>query len=138
MTTPKTNPSEHYKHFRKAIAFPFRKLELCRHCRFRAGHFQDFRPGFRFWHICHVDRHGHFTLKQLRLPVLNEVHTNSTGPRLEGLVPLLRPRENIFSVRTSQPVNNIYVFKAKDGTFQKITNELKDNFQLLKLSFISC
>jgi hypothetical protein len=28
MTTPKTNPSEHYKHFRKAIAFPFRKLEL--------------------------------------------------------------------------------------------------------------
>ena len=47
------------------------------------GHFQDFRPGFRFSHICHVDRHGHFTLKQLRLPVLNESHTNSyTGPRL--------------------------------------------------------
>jgi hypothetical protein len=41
------------------------------------GHFQYFRPGFRFWHICHVDRHGHFTLKQLRLPVLNETHTNS-------------------------------------------------------------
>jgi hypothetical protein len=47
------------------------------------GHFQDFRPGFRFWHICHVDRHGHFTLKQLRLPVLNETHTNSyTDPSL--------------------------------------------------------
>jgi hypothetical protein len=31
----------------------------------------------------HVDRHGNFTLKQLRLPVLNEMHTNSyTGPRL--------------------------------------------------------
>ena len=30
-----------------------------------------------------VVRHGHFTLKQLRLPVLNEMHTNScTGPRL--------------------------------------------------------
>jgi hypothetical protein len=26
MTTPKTNPSEHYKHFRKAIAFPFWKF----------------------------------------------------------------------------------------------------------------
>ena len=27
--------------------------------------------------------HGHFTLKQLRLPVLNETHTNIyTGPRL--------------------------------------------------------
>ena len=83
MTTPKSNPSKHYKHFRKTIAFCFLKLELCRHCRFRVGHFQDFRPGFRFWHICHVDRHGHFTLKQLRLPVVNETHTNSyTGPRL--------------------------------------------------------
>ena len=30
-----------------------------------------------------VIRHGHFTLKQLRLPVVNETHTNSyTGPRL--------------------------------------------------------
>ena len=47
------------------------------------SHFQDYRPGFRFWHISHVDRHGHFTLKQLRLPVLNETHTNIyTGPRL--------------------------------------------------------
>jgi hypothetical protein len=48
------------------------------------GHFQDFRFGFRFSHICHVDRHGHFTLKQLRLPVVNETHTNSyTGPSLQ-------------------------------------------------------
>jgi hypothetical protein len=39
MTTPKSNPSKHYKHFRKTIAFCFRKLELCRHCRFRAGSF---------------------------------------------------------------------------------------------------
>jgi hypothetical protein len=39
--------------------------------------FQDICPGFRFWHICHVDRHGHFTLRQLRLPVVNEIHTNS-------------------------------------------------------------
>ena len=31
----------------------------------------------------YVDRHGHFTLKQLRLPVVNETHTKSyTGPRL--------------------------------------------------------
>jgi hypothetical protein len=44
------------------------------------------RPRCRFWHICHVDRHGHFALKQLRLPVLNEMHTDSyTGPRLFNL-----------------------------------------------------
>ena len=47
------------------------------------GHFRAFRPGFTLWHTCHVVRHGHFTLKQLRLPVLNEMHTNScTGSRL--------------------------------------------------------
>jgi hypothetical protein len=35
----------------------------------------------------HVDRHSHFTLKQLRLPVVNETHTNSyTGPRLVVLI----------------------------------------------------
>ena len=49
------------------------------------GHFWAFRPGFSLWHTCHVARPGHFTLKQLRLPVLNEMHTNScTGPRLVG------------------------------------------------------
>ena len=37
ITTAKANPSKHYKHVRKAVAFAFRKLELCRHCRFRAG-----------------------------------------------------------------------------------------------------
>ena len=46
--------------------------------------FRTFVPdsGFgTYWHI--VDRHSHFTLKQLRLPVLNETHTNIyTGPRL--------------------------------------------------------
>ena len=82
-TTPISNPSQHIKHFRKAVAFIFWKLELCGHCRFRAGSFEDFRPGFRFWHICHVDRHGQFTLKQLRLSVVSEMHTNIyTGPRL--------------------------------------------------------
>ena len=87
LTTPKSNPSKRYKHFRKAVAFCFRKLELYVGTAVSGrGHFQDFCPGFRFWHICHVDRHGHFTLKQLRLPVLNETHTNIyTGPRLSGI-----------------------------------------------------
>ena len=49
------------------------------------GHFEDFRPGFGKWHICHVDRHGQFTLKQLRLSLVNKMPTNSyTGPRLRG------------------------------------------------------
>jgi hypothetical protein len=83
ITTPKSNPSTYYKHFRKAVAFAFRKLELCRHCRFRAGSFSGLSSRIRVLAQCHVDRHGHFTLKQLRLPVVNETHTKSyTGPRL--------------------------------------------------------
>ena len=47
------------------------------------GHFRVFRPSFSLRHTRLVVRHGHFTLKQLKLPVLNEMHTNScTGPRL--------------------------------------------------------
>ena len=43
-----------------------------------------FRPGLGFGQRYHVDRHGQLTLKQLRLSVLNEMHTNSyTGPRLK-------------------------------------------------------
>ena len=50
------------------------------------GHFRAFRPGFSIWHTCHVVCNGHFTLKQLRLSALNEMHTNScTGPRLIGV-----------------------------------------------------
>ena len=44
-----------------------------------------FRPGLGFGQRYHVDHHGQLTLKQLRLSVLNEMHTNSyTGPRLLG------------------------------------------------------
>ena len=43
----------------------------------------------------HVDRHGQLTLKQLRLSVLNEVHTNSqSGPRLYvSTCPILQDNE---------------------------------------------
>ena len=45
-------------------------------------HFRLFHPGFSLPHTRHVVCHVHFTLKQLRLPVLNEMNTNSyTGPR---------------------------------------------------------
>ena len=36
----------------------------------------------RFWHICHIDRYDHFTLKQLGLSLVNEMHRNFfAGPR---------------------------------------------------------
>ena len=36
-----------YKHFRKAVAFAFRKLEVCRHCRFRAWSFSGLSSRIR-------------------------------------------------------------------------------------------
>ena len=58
---------------------------MCENTYIGVWSFRAFRPGFSLWHTCHVVRHGHFTLKQLRLAVLNEMHTNScTGPRLFG------------------------------------------------------
>ena len=46
-----------------------------------------FRPGLVSEQHHHVDFHGQLTLKQLRLSVLNEMHTNSyTGPRLNELI----------------------------------------------------
>ena len=92
ITTPIGNPSKYYRHFRMAVACAFRKSEQCRHCRYRAGSFENFRSGFRFWHICHVDCNGHFTLKQLRLSPVNEIHTKpNTGPR-----PVSPPRALMF------------------------------------------
>ena len=83
ITTPKSNSSKHFKHLRKAVGVGFQQLDPCRHCRFRAGSFSGLSSRIQVWHICHVDRHGHFTLKQLRLSLVNEVHTNSyAGPRL--------------------------------------------------------
>jgi hypothetical protein len=45
--------------------------------------FGRFAPDWGFGQRYHVDRHGQLALKQLRLSVLNEMHTNSyTCPRL--------------------------------------------------------
>ena len=49
----------------------------------------------------------------------SSVRTKNIFPRPQkrpsafGLGPLLRPRDNIFSVRTSQPVNNVYIIFGK-------------------------
>ena len=74
------------------------------------GHFRAFRPGFSLWHTCHVVRHGHFTLKQLRLPVLNEMHTNScTGPRLNGLVTSFTKVHYLASFVRNLALNNMQI-----------------------------
>ena len=77
MTTHNSTISEPYKHFRMAKAFMVRQIAPC-----RKRHFWVWiRPGFQFGQRYHFDRHGQLALKQLRLSVLNEMHTNSyTGP----------------------------------------------------------
>ena len=106
ITTPINNLSKHYRHFRKVVACIGLKLELYRHFRFRAGHFEDFCHGFGFWHMCHVDRHGPFTLKQLRLSRGNETHTKPyTRPRLFRKTILIE--KNICSHAVLNGLNSI-------------------------------
>ena len=51
-------------------------------------------PPFRFEQHYHVDHHGQLTLKQLKLSVLNEMHTNSySGPRLMHCGGILQDEE---------------------------------------------
>jgi hypothetical protein len=91
ITTPKSNPSKHYKHFRKAVAFAFRKLELCWHCRFRAGSFscRTFVPDSGVG-TCILTAMVILPYKTVEIiPVLNETHTNSnTGRRLINYIKL--------------------------------------------------
>ena len=84
MTTPNSTISEPYKHLTIAKAYIAQQIAPWRSAIFGCGQFRTFRPGFGQRY--NVDRHGQLTLKQLRLSVLNEMHTNSySGPRLCGL-----------------------------------------------------
>ncbi len=87
MTTPKVSMASTQIFSDSLIRILLRSYRCAKTAIIGCGHFQAFRPGFSIWHICHVVRHGHFTPKQLRLSVLNEMYTNSyTGPRLMMLL----------------------------------------------------
>ena len=82
--TTNSTISERYKHLTIVKAYTARQHHG-ESAIFGCGQFRTFSPGFRFGQRYHVDRHGQLTLKQLRLSVLNEMHTNSySGPRLAG------------------------------------------------------
>ena len=78
MTPLNITISESYKHFRIAKPIMVRQIAPWQKRRFGCGRFRTFRPGFGFGQHYHLDRHGKFALKQLRLSVINE-----TGPALE-------------------------------------------------------
>ena len=82
-----------------------------------------FAPGLVFKQHYHVDRHGHLTLKQLRLYVLNKMHTNSyTGPGLmHAVTPGLPSMQLYFPnmkylysvvIATQQFLFFMYIFKT--------------------------
>ena len=90
MTTPNSTISEPYEHLTTAKAYIARQIAPWRKRNIWVW-FRTFRPGFGFGQRYHVDRHGQLTLNQLRLSVLNEMHTNSySGPRL-----ILTPCQNL-------------------------------------------
>ena len=83
MTTPNSTISEPYKHLTIAKAYVARQIAPWRKRHIWVCSVLDVSSGFGFGQRYHVDRYGQFTLKLLRLSVLNEMHTNSySGPRL--------------------------------------------------------
>ena len=69
--------SEPYKHLTIAKAYIARQIAPWRKRHIWVWSLSDVSSGFGFGQRYHLDRHGQLTLKQLRLSVLNEVHTNS-------------------------------------------------------------
>ena len=66
----------------------------------------DFRKGL----IMHYAEKNKNVIYRLGRSVLKNILSRSQKRLLAfGLGPFLRPRQNIFPVRTSHPVNNIYV-----------------------------
>ena len=65
--------------------------------------------------------HGHFTLKQLRLPVLNEMHTNScTGPTIYRSCHALKIKSTqiIFKQEThSNVISTLTIAKKTSSNF---------------------
>ena len=58
------------------------------------------RSGYTIWHICHVVRRVHITLKQLSYPPLNEMHTNMTLDYGSHLVCLCELAEYVIKLAT--------------------------------------
>ena len=84
MTTPKTTISEPYKHLRIPKAFIVLWIALFARALFvGVASFGRFAPGLGLGQRYNVYRHRQFALKQLKLSVINEMHSNSyTGLRL--------------------------------------------------------
>ena len=83
MTTPNSTISEPYKHLTIAKAYIARQIAPWRKRYIWVWSVSDVSSRIRVRQRYHVDRHGQLTLKQLRLSVLNEMHTNSySGPSL--------------------------------------------------------
>ena len=58
----------------------------------------------------HAEKNKNVIYRLGRSVLKNILSRSQKRPSAFGLGPFLRPRQNIFSVRTSQPVNNIYIF----------------------------
>ena len=60
----------------------------------------------------HAEKNKNVIYRLARSVLKNILSRSQKRPSAFGLGPFLRPRQNIFPVRTSHPVNNIYIFYA--------------------------
>ena len=60
----------------------------------------------------HAEKNKNVIYRLGRSVLKNILSRSQKRPSAFGLGPFLRPRQNIFPVRTSHPVNNIYIFQC--------------------------
>ena len=73
--------------------------------------------------VCYVDRHGHFTLKQLRLSLVNETHTKPyTGPRLYIILPILPQTNTQAKYQNGISYHLLLCFLAENETVRFISS----------------
>ena len=71
----------------------------------------------------HAEKNKNVIYRLARSVLKNILSRSQKRPSAFGLGPFLRPRQNIFPVRTSHPVNNIYISEAQNmaqSSFSKV------------------
>ena len=68
----------------------------------------------------HAEKNKNVIYRLGRLVLEKYLSRSQKRPSAFSVGPFSRPRQNIFPVRTSHPVNNIYVFRSLPGYSSKL------------------
>ena len=85
----------------------------------------------------HAEKNKNAIYRLGRSVLKNILSRSQKRPSAFGLGPFLRPRQNIFPVRTSQPVNNIYIliFSRVYGSMVVLETVISGSSSISQITF---